>query len=339
MGHIIFSENSRLNDSLYGRTEAPIKAFLTKRGEELEAESMLKNIYNMETSTHWAEQYGGMTAMEGFKDVGENGEYPVTGYQEGYSQIIENNTWKNSFAISKEMIDDGRVIDMKKRPDAFMVSFVRTQETYGAAALGAAIQNQSQMTFHGKNYNIKCADGSNLFAKKSAGHTPKVKGGSQSNWFSDAFSADALAYAESAMQDFRDDDGNLLDIAPDTIIIPNDAALKKAVFEAIGSDKDPSTTNNAFNYQYGRWNVIVWHYLNQYIAANTKPWILLDSKANNTYHGLVFQEREALTIKNRIDEDNDACIWSGRARFGIGFVDWRCIALGGISGGDQLIST
>lgn len=336
MGHIIFSENSRLNDALYGRTEAPIKAFLTKRGEQLEAESMLKNIFNIETSTHWAESYGGMTAMDGFKDVGENGEYPVTGYQEGYSKVIENHTWKNSFSISKEMIDDGRIIDMKKRPEAFIVSYDRTRETFGAAALGAAVRNQSKVAFHGREYDIKTADGSNLFATN---HAPKVKGSSQSNWFADAFSADALAAAESAMQDFKDDDGNLLDVAPDTIIIPNQYALKKAVFEAIGSDKDPSTANNAFNYQYGRWNVIVWHYLNQYITAATSPWILLDSKANNTWHGLVLQEREPLTIKNRIDEDNDACIWSGRSRFGIGFVDWRCIALGGIASGTQLIST
>lgn len=335
MGNIIFSENSRLNDSLYGRAQAPIRAFLTKRGEELEAASMMKNIFNIETSTHWAESYGSMTAMEGFKDVGENGEYPVTGYQESYSKIIENHTWKNSFAISKEMMDDGKIIDMKGRPDAFMVSFERTKETFGAAALGAAIKNQATVSFHGKSYDIKTADGSNLFATS---HAPKVKGSSQSNWFSDAFSADALAYAESAMQNFKDDDGNLLDVAPDTIIIPNLPALKKAVFEAIGSDKDPATANNAFNYQYGRWNVIVWHYLNDYITAATAPWILLDSKANNTWHGLVFQEREPLSIRSDVDEDNDANIWRGRARFGIGFVDWRCIALGGIASGTALIS-
>ena len=53
------------------------------------------------------------------------------------------------------------------------------------------------------------------------------------------------------MQDFRDDDGNLLTVAPDTIIIPNSGALKRKIFEAVGSDTDPNTSNNAFNFQWG----------------------------------------------------------------------------------------
>jgi hypothetical protein len=43
-----------------------------------------------------------------------------------------------------------------------------------------------------------------------------------------------------------------LGLVPDTIIIPNDAMLKKEVFAAIGADKDPNTANNGFNFQFGR---------------------------------------------------------------------------------------
>lgn len=334
MGHIIFSENSRLNDSIYGRVEAPIKSFITKRGEQFEAESLIDKIFDTQKSTHWAESYGSMTAMEGFKNVGENGEYPVTGYQEGYSQIIDNPTWKNSFSISKEIIDDGKIIELKSRPEAFVASYYRTRERFGAAHIGAAIKG-TDVVFEGKTYSIKSADKQNVFSKT---HPSKVKGGNQSNLFADAFSETVLDYAESAMQDFKDDDGNILDIAPDTIIIPNLPALKKAVFAAIGSDKDPSTANNAFNYQYGRWNVIVWHYLNQFITSGTAPWILMDSDANKRYHGAIWQDREDLTIKYRVDEDNDATIWSGRARFNIGFADWRPMAVFGVAGGTQLVS-
>ena len=73
--------------------------------------------------------------------------------------------------------------------------------------------------------------------------------------------AGSLSAAETAMQNFKDDNGFVLNIAPDTIIIPNDYTLKRDVFAAIGADKDPATANNGFNYQYGRWNVIVWPYL------------------------------------------------------------------------------
>ena len=36
---IIFSEGSGLNDSVYGKCQAPIRMFLEKRGEEMEKSS------------------------------------------------------------------------------------------------------------------------------------------------------------------------------------------------------------------------------------------------------------------------------------------------------------
>ena len=73
------------------------------------------------------------------------------------------------------------------------------------------------------------------------------------------------------MQDFRGDRGEVLDVAPATVLIPNDYALKKAVFAAVGAEKDPAAQTNGFNFHFGRWNVIVWPYLNQFITAGTSP--------------------------------------------------------------------
>lgn len=71
--------------------------------------------------------------------------------------------------------------------------------------------------------------------------------------FSDKFSNKVLGQMETMMQNFKGDKDEILNVSPDTIIIPNDATLKYDVFEAIGADKDPDTSNNGFNYQYGRW--------------------------------------------------------------------------------------
>ncbi len=139
------------------------------------------------------------------------------------------------------------------------------------------------------------------------------------------------------MQNFRGDNNEILDVAPDTILIPNDYALKMKVFEAIGADKDPDTSNNGFNYNFGRWNVIVWPYLNQFLADGVTPWVLLDSKYNEEYGGAVWLDRVNLEVKSRIDDNTDANIWSGYARFVAGFNDWRFAALGGMSGGSTLV--
>ena len=141
---------------------------------------------------------------------------------------------------------------------------------------------------------------------------------------------------EAKMQNFKGDNNELVNVAPNTILIPNDAALKKAVFAAIGADKDPASANNGFNFIFGRWNVLVWNYLNAYVAAGVSPWILADMEYNNEYGGAIFADRTPLDIRSTIDENTDANVWRGYARFSAGFNDWRAFAIGGISGGSDL---
>mgnify|MGYP001099612832 CR=1 FL=1 len=331
--NIIFSESSGLNDSIYGKCQAPIRMFLEKRGEEFEQNSVLKNLFFMGKSGNYADMMTTMTAMSGFEPVGENGAYPLDGMQEGYQKLLKYQTWKDSFSVSKEMMEDGKLMDMRKQPAAFMTSYNRTRELFGAALYGAAMNGAGSVTFKGVKFDLTGADGSNLFAKE---HAPKVSGDKQCNCFKDAFSVDALGKLETAMHLFRGDNDEILDVAPDTILIPEIATLKKDVFAAIGADKDPVTANNAFNYQYGRWTVIVWSYLNQFITAGTKPWLLLDSKYNKTYGGAVWNDRIQLAVRSTIDENTDANVWRGRSRFNATFNDWRAFAAGGIASGNEL---
>lgn len=332
---IIFSEGSGLNDSIFGKSQDPIKMFLEKRGEAFEQQSLIKTLFAMGTSTHYGEKMTTMTAMEGFQAVGENGAYPSDEMQEGYSKFLENMTWKDSFALSQEIIEDGNLMSLRKKPAAFIAGYYRTREKFGAALYGGALQGLSSMKFNGKTFDLKAADGKALFA---VNHGAKVKGASQSNLFADAFSVDVLGAAECAMQGFRGDNDEILDVAPDTIVIPNSHKLKKDVFAAIGADKDPATANNGFNYQYGRWNVIIWPYLNQFIGStNAAPWFLLDSKYNEQYGTALWFDRMELNVRSSIDENTDANVWRGRSRFIAGFNDWRGVLAGGVSGGGTLI--
>ena len=330
---IVFSEGSGLNNSVYGNVQAPIRMFIEQRGEAHEQTSILKNLFLMGKSENFGDSFTAMTAMEGFQAVGENGAYPNDGIQEGFSKFMQYTTWKDQFKISMEMIEDSKLMDLKKQPAAFMTSYGRTRETFGAALYGCAISGQTSMKFNKGTFDLTSADGCSVFHKA---HPSKVKGDTQSNLFSNAFDVDALGNAETAMQNYRGDNDNILTVAPDTILIPNDAKLKKDVFAAIGADKDPLTSNNAFNYQFGRWTVIVWPFLNKYIKKGTKPWVLLDSKYNETYGGAVWNDRIALAMKSYVDENTDANIWKGRARWNACFNDWRFACVGGIAGGTDL---
>ena len=246
--------------------------------------------------------------------------------QEGYSKVIEPDTWKNSFEVTQEMIEDAKMGKVKQKANQFMTSFGRTKELFASGILNNG-QNAT-FTFGGNNkvFDIACADGKPLFA---VDHPSKTgKGPVQSNYFGNPFSYDALSYVEEAMHYFRDDDGNLLNLQPDTIIIPDKARIKKLVFDAIGAEGIPGTANNSFNFQFGRWNVVISPYLTNTagITAGTDSWYLLDSTYNEAYAGLVWLTRLDLSVKSSIDDETDSNIFRGRARYGAAPNNWKAIA-------------
>jgi hypothetical protein len=324
---------SELANSVFGKCQDPIRMFLESQGEAMEQASPLKRLFLMGKDSSYAATITGMTAFRGFQAVGEGGEYPKDETQEGYAKTINHVTWKDSFAVTKEVMEDNRLLDLTSRPKAFIKGHQRAREEFGAALYAGAMEMKKSITVKGGTFDLTGADGVTIFNKA---HPSKVGKSSQSNVFSDPFSAAALGKLETRMQNFVGDAGNLLDVAPTTILIPNDADAKDAVFSAIGADKDPATSNNAFNYQFGRWNVICWPYLNKYLSSYTDfPWILLDEEYNQSAGGAVWFDRVELEMRSVIahNDDNE---WLGRARWGAGFNDWRFAAVGGVSGGEAL---
>lgn len=332
MAGIIISESSGRNDPLFGKWQAPIASFLEKRAEAIDQGSIARKIFREVNSTHYAESYGGMTAMGDFEPSPENGEYPVTDYEVGYMKVIQNVTWKNSFAISKEIIDDGNLIEMKRRPQAFMTAYERTKEKFFARLLGTALQGKTSFTLNKQTFDTTGADGVCVF---SNAHKGKVSKKTLVNAFTDEFSAEALGKAATAMQNMKDDNDNTMGLTPDTILIPNIEGIKAAVWAAIGSEKIPGSSNNDYNYQFGNWNVVIWPYLNDFIGTLTAPWIILDSKYMEECDVAIMQEREKLTVTSHI-ASNDANEWKGRTRYTGGFVDFRGMLAGGLAVGGTL---
>ncbi len=332
MSGIIFSENSCLNDAVFGKWQGAIRMLLEDKAESHEKKSMLSEFFCMGTSENFGDLYTGLTAMSGFLPVGENGEYPMDSMQEGYRKFLEYMEWKNSFSISQTMIEDTKVLDMKQKPAKFIKAYYRTRENFGAALYGGAINRKRAIQFGGQTFDVTGADGKPLFA---VDHKPKVSGAVQSNLFSNAFSVDALDRAEAAMQQLKGDNDELLGVAPTTIAIANIPSLKRKVFAAIGADRDPDTANNGFNFQFGRWKVKIWNYLNQYITAGSEPWMLMDDDYNEECNGAIWNDRVALTVTSE-KAGNDANVWKGRARFNACFNDFRFACLGGVEGGTDL---
>lgn len=335
-GFLTVSIGSGLNGTIYGDCQVPLKAFLESRGEAFQRESLLPYLYRMEKSRHWAERYSGETAMGDFEPVGEGGDYPKTGFEDGYFRDIVNMTFKQSFSVTQELVEDCLLGTMKQRANKLVTAYGRTREKFGRILYAGGLYGTT-VSYKGKTFACGSADGQALFSKT---HPNKVDGAKQTNLYKGTFTNTLLGKIETEMQNIKGDNGELLGVAPDTIWIPNDAALKDAVFSAVGADKEPTSGNNAFNYQFGRWNIIVDPYLTAALAdmgkSSEKPFFLLDSKFIELNDGPIFQDRVPLEVKSIIDTNNDNNVWQGRARFGAGFVDWRFIAAGNMSTGTDL---
>lgn len=335
MAGIVFSKSSGLNDSVYGKCEAPIRAFLEERVRAYEEQSLVNKLFKMVDSENFGEQFGGMTGMaSGFQPVAEGGAYPQDETQEGNKKFLENITWKDQFAITEEMIEDNKILDINKLgARGFIDQFYLTREKYAAQLLIGAVSGTST-TFRGLKMDCTSNDGVSLFSTAHPSCLDSSK--TQSNKFAGAFSAEVLGKIETKMQNFEDDNGEILTIAPTTIVIPNDYKLKNDVFTAIGSDKSADMGNNGFNYTYGRWEVIINPYLNSLIGTTDRPFFVFDKNYNENYYGLIFMDRIPLTMKSWIDNNTGNNVWNGRARFVCGANDWREIVVGGVTGGTAL---
>jgi len=331
MADFVFTEASGVADSVFGKSQAPIRMIIEDKAEAFKELDAIPKLFMTDTSNHYAEKYTGLTAMDGFMPVGENGTHPVDNMREGYSKTLEHMTWKDSFSLSREIVDDSKAIDLRKRPTAFINGYNRTRQQFAFKLFANAALGNASFTFGGKTFSAAGADELTVFHKA---HPSIVEASeTQSNKFSDAFGEEALAAAECAMQNFKGDNGEVLNIAPDTIVIPNNYALKKQVFAVIGADKDPATANNGFNYQFGRWNVLVSPYLSELSAQ----WMLVDSNYNQENGGAIWIDRTLLEIKSTVDDNTDANVWYGYARFIAGFNDWRFACVGGAADGTALI--
>lgn len=332
MADIIISEASGQNNPWFGKWQAPIASYLRKEAEAMEQQSIARKLFRMRKSTHWAESYGSAVGMGNFKPVPENGDYPVTGMRHGRMKTIPNTTWKNMFAISWEMIMDSDLIKLQSQPQEFMTAWQRTQEEFFAEMLARAMNGETEMLIDGMAFDITGADDLAVF---SPNHKSLVTEEEQPNAFSDEFSLDALSKMSTAMQNTKGERGELLAMWPDTIVIPNDEALKTEIISVIGSEKKPGGSNNDINPQYGNWNLVIWPYLNKFLTKGSKPWMLMDSKYVETHDCMIWQQRHPLEVTSEI-QGNDANVWKGKARFGGGFANWRGMMAGGLEHGIEL---
>lgn len=331
MARLIVS-NDGLMDSFKGKSLFPIYKVINDKGEDYENRlAVLKDVFVKSKHETFGFKITDEVGVGDFMPTDEGAAFSETELQEGFSSQAEFVEWTNLITVTKTMMEDNITSDLKKRAGLFGVSEPRTRERFRAKMLAGGLTES--VTIGGKAFNTKTADGVSLF---NIAHPAKVAAGvNQSNRFTNALDKDVFGEIVTRMQNFRDDKGDTIGVTPNTVIIPNSHKLKQTLFGIIGSDKDPKSSNNEYNYLFGNWRVIVSPELSTLLSAT--EYIVADIDYNDMAQGAVWGDRIAPEFETYLTTDKKRnLIIAGRSRFTAMFHDWRAFAIGGTTTGTTL---
>lgn len=125
------------------------------------------------------------------------------------------------------------------------------------------------------------------------------------------------------MRNFTDDQGNIIVVRPDLIVIPPD--LEETVVEITKTPKGLDTAHGNVNFLYGRYKYVVWDYL-----TDSNNWFLCDTALMKQY--LNWFERIPAEFGKTKDFDTYVAKFSVYNRFSCGFSGWPWIYGNEVSG-------
>lgn len=341
---IIYNIDEGVKRSDFGILEAPIKLALENKAEPFEKNSLIKEYFLIRKTAKFEERFRseGRTMGE-FKLSDDLEEYPLDDDGEGFAKSFGVVEWKNSFVVSKQLLEDADNSKIRRLSEQLVKGYYRGREYHARNLISGALTGKYSYTrLNGAVKNFDCTtldsiDGSLTQAYKvplfSVVHRfPEnhvLSGGNivvQSNKFgviggisltddlAVAKVQDLLGQIRAHGKQFLGEDGKTAGYNYDTIIVPSHYRLKKIISLAIEGDSS--------------WRLVEDEYLDEHtgFAETDYAFLVKSSEALSDTEGAVWLDRIPLSIKSYIEQKNDANVWAGRARYNGGFVSYRHIA-------------
>ena len=348
---IIYNIEEAIKNSAFNVLQEPIKMILDNQTEAYEKNSIISKFFVMKTTDRYMEEYRSQTSMDGFKPTEDMEVAPISDFEESYFQQFTFQIWTNSFVISKQTMEDGKLMDVDMKANAFIKGYNRTREQYAVSMIGAALGNtyedlkitaksgkgmdtvtgdiegEKQQYFHGQHKTVQLRDGrpqitqSNKFTATlnfTDGVTPDLE----------EKVLDVLGQVESIMATYKDDKGNITPVDVDTIFVGQNYRLIDILTRGLKSKYGASMDGNGINTQYGKYKLVVSPYLSGIDGFKDvdNGIILASSSRNKEGLGAVWFDRKPLEVRSYKDDKTEANVWAGRARWGAGFGDFRAMS-------------
>jgi hypothetical protein len=285
-------------------------------GGEGRRQSLLDRLFNIQTSQYAEEK---TMSLGGFSTQGWNfedsGRVQYDERAKGYEKTFAHHEFAKGFIVTRRLMDDNRLSTVFRDARELGDSAFRMREKAGANVFAQGFSNATTATLDQYGTDAVGPDGVALLS--DAHPAPPGAGGStQSNEGTLALTAANLGTVRAAMMSFKDYQGDLLNVMPDTLLVPPE--LEDTALTIVRSQQDPTSANNAINPQAGRFQVIVWHYL-----ADSNAWFLIDSSLMRQH--LHWFDRIPLEFGREEDFDTFQAKFRAYQRFSLGWSDWRFI--------------
>jgi len=208
------------------------------------------------------------------------------------------------------MVDDDQFREIEKRAKGLAISLNRTVEKSAADVLNNG-------TTAGGGTEDTHISGGDSYALFYASH-PRSDGGTAiSNTTSKDLAEDAIEDITVAMRETLDDRGELMLVAPDTLIIP--PSLEREARILLESSGRVGTTNNDINPYQGALNLVVWPFISSAAGGSDTAYYVMDKSS----HKLNWFWRKKSSLDQNLDFDTGNVEYKLTARWSNGFSDWR----------------
>jgi phage major head subunit gpT-like protein len=225
---------------------------------------------------------------------------------QGYDTTITPIVFNKGIQVERELNDDDQHNIINGRPKAMARSATRTREKHAASIWNGAFSVAPKFYVNSENV-----------AMCSNSHTTNAPASTASgfdNLGTAALSATAVTANFVAMQGFRGDRAELIDINPDCLLYP--VNLYEIAYEILNANGKVDTDLNNPNVHHGQYKGIRWNRL-----TDINNWFMEDQSLRKEM--VHWTDRVPMEFAMAEDFDKFIAKWRGYMRYAFGHTDWR----------------
>lgn len=277
---------------------------------------MMYDVQGSTKDTESIEMIGGEGLME---------EWGQSSNQVFYADVDE--LWQKYFRhkkfslgreIDRDFVDDLKLTAIRDRIRSMADAVYKTRQYQAVELFNNGALTTTAVDFRGRTYNAAIPDGKALFATDHP-YSPNNAADTQSNKGTSELSIDAWDDTAVAMQEWKDDQGNLLAVIPNVLVCaPYNARRAFQIAGIPGKEAniyEPGTANHDINMYEGEVTVVVNPFL-----KNRKAWFAAD-KARMMNANKWFDRRKPEN-GSITDFDTEVTKFKVVGRWSYGSIDW-----------------